>query len=124
GQERLWFLDQLEPGSTAYVVAFVLERRGPLDLDVLRHSLTTLVERHQVLRTTFGMRDGHLVQLIAPSLSLSLSQIDLRSLPVVEREEAAQQLAHEEVQRPFELAHGPLLRVTVVHLDAEVHQLV
>ena len=68
-QQRLWFLDQLEPGSTVYNVPGALRIKGPLDVGVLKESASEIVRRHEALRTTFSIVEGEPVQVIAPSLS-------------------------------------------------------
>lgn len=118
-QQRLWFFDQLEPGSSAYNMPAAVRLRGPLNVATLEQSLNEIVKRHEALRTTFAMVDGRPVQVIAPILMLTLPVVDLRELSETERETEVQRLVTEEAQRPFDLAHGPLLRVTLLRLDAE-----
>lgn len=110
-QQRLWFLAQLEPDSPFYNVPMVLRFQGRLDVAALEHSLSHLVQRHEVLRTTFVIIDGQPVQVIVPPAPLPLPIVDLRHLPPAEREAAAQRLARAEAQQLFELHRGPLLRV-------------
>ena len=76
-QQRLWFLDQLEPGSTVYNVPGALRIKGPLDVDVLKKSLEEIVRRHEALRTTFSVVRTEPVQVIAPSLTFSLPVVDI-----------------------------------------------
>src|SRR6266542_2375549 len=85
-QQRLWFLEQLEPGSPFYNVPSAVRLSGPLDVPALEQSLNEIVRRHEVLRTTFIMDDGQPVQAIAPSVSVSLPVVDLCELPNAERE--------------------------------------
>src|SRR5688572_26820109 len=120
-QERLWFLDQLEPGSAAYNMPGAVWLEGDLNVVALERSLNEIVRRHEILRTTFPAESGRPVQVIAASLSLSLSFIDLSHLPDGESE--ARRLAREEAEKPFDLACGPLLRTTLVRLSAECHLL-
>ncbi len=120
-QERLWFLDQLNPGSPSYNIPEAYRLVGPLKLAALEQSLNEIVRRHEVLRTTFAWGDERPVQVIAPELNLSLPMIDLSGLPEAEREAAVKQLAAEEARRPFDLARGPLLRTTVLRLSEEEH---
>jgi len=120
-QQRLWFLDQLEPNSPMYNIPDVVRLIGPLDVEVLKRCLNEIVRRHEVLRTTFAVVDGRPVQVIAPELTIPLPVVDLRSLPKAEREEEALRLATREAQRPFDLARGPLLRATLLRLDDEEH---
>jgi amino acid adenylation domain-containing protein len=120
-QERLWFLDQLNPGSPSYNIPEAYRLVGPLKLAALEQSLNEIVRRHESLRTTFAWGDEHPVQIIAPELNLSLPVVDLSSLPEAEREVAVEHLAAEEARRPFDLARGPLLRTTVLRLSEEEH---
>ncbi len=113
-QQRLWFLDQLEPGSPLYNMPAALRVEGELEEEALERSLEALVRRHEVLRTTFRMEAGQPVQVLWPEASLPLSVMDLREVEEDQREEEARRLVREEAQRPFNLEKGPLLRVTLV----------
>ena len=115
-QERLWFLDQLDPYSAAYNIPSATRLRGSIDLDVLERSLNRIVARHEMLRTTFAAEGGQPVQIIHESFSLPLGLIDLRHLPASEREAQAKAAAREEAQRPFDMEQGPLLRVQLLRL--------
>src|SRR5437660_2245334 len=123
GQERLWFLDQLTPGDITYhsPLGFVL--RGPLQVEVLQGSLSALLQRHAILRTTFAVREGQPIQVIAPSLVLPLLVLDLSTLPVAERETVLQQHIGEEMARPFDLEQGPLQRYRLLRLSEQAHAL-
>ncbi|HEX2271943.1 MAG TPA: condensation domain-containing protein, partial [Pyrinomonadaceae bacterium] len=124
-QQRLWFLDQLEPGSPFYNQSGAVRLSGSLNLDALRESVNEIVARHEALRTTFGSRDGQPVQLIASSLRLDIPLLDLRETPAGTRDEQIQKLAREEARRPFDLSSGPLLRVTLLQeADSEYMMLV
>ncbi len=120
-QQRLWFLDQLEPGSPMYNIPSAVRLSGRLDVPVLEQSLNEIVRRHEALRTTFSSKNGQPVQVIAPKLELTLPVIDLRHLPESEREGEVQRLANEEAQRPFDLSRGPLLRTCLLRLADEGH---
>jgi amino acid adenylation domain-containing protein len=122
-QQRLWFIDQLEPGLSAYNVPLAICLTGPLDVAALEQSLNEIIRRHEALRTTFPALNGQPRQLIAPARTLALLVIDLQSLPATERDGVAQRLIAEEAHTPFELAHGPLLRVVLLRSDAEGHVL-
>jgi hypothetical protein len=112
-QQRLWFLDQLAPGSAAYNLSGRLRLEGPLDASSLEASLNEIVRRHEGLRTIFSTRDGEPVQIILPDLHLSL--------PLIELETATQQFCEEEAQRPFDLSTGPLIRTHLLRLSTEEH---
>ncbi|MFL5357614.1 amino acid adenylation domain-containing protein, partial [Archangium sp.] len=123
-QQRLWFLDQLEPGSPLYNLAVALRLDGPLDVSALERSFGEILRRHEVLRTTIASGEGGPVQVISPAAPVVLSPVDLRELPVSERESAALRRAREEAQKPFDLAGGPLLRVVLLKLEDQSHLLV
>jgi amino acid adenylation domain-containing protein len=119
-QQRLWFLDQLEPGNLFYNIPTVLRLRGELDVPALTFALNEIVARHEVLRTTFAAKSGVPRQIITPSLTLDLPVTDLRDEPPAEREANALKLARDEIRRPFDLARGPLVRARLIRLaDAE-----
>jgi amino acid adenylation domain-containing protein len=120
-QQRLWFIDQLEPGSSVYNFPAAVRLKGPLNVAALKKSLDEIVKRHEALRTTFAIVDGRPVQVIAPRLTLTLPIVDLRELPEPEREREVQRLATNEALRPFDLAEGPLVRTTVLRLGENEH---
>ncbi|HET7233763.1 MAG TPA: amino acid adenylation domain-containing protein [Longimicrobium sp.] len=120
-QQRLWFVDRLEPGNMAYNTPIVLRLRGRLDRGVLARSLSEVVRRHETLRTSFPLLNGEPVQAVAPAAPLPLPVMDLSTLPANEREREARRLAGEEAARPFSLELGPLLRVTLLRLAPEEH---
>nr|WP_233223421.1 non-ribosomal peptide synthetase [Amycolatopsis sp. CA-128772] len=115
GQQRLWFLDQLTPGGAEYNTSAGFRLRGPLSADALASALTTLAERHESLRTTFPTVRGRGVQVVGPPAEV---RPDVRVPEDVEGELLA------EVQRPFDLAHGPVFRATVFEVGADHHLLV
>jgi amino acid adenylation domain-containing protein len=118
-QQRLWFLDQLEPGSSFYNIFDTLSFDAPLDASALEQSLNEIVRRHEVLRTTFANVRGEPVQVIAQSLKLPLPIVDLRHLAEEERGAEAGRLSAEEYERPFDLARGPLVRVKLLRMADE-----
>jgi amino acid adenylation domain-containing protein len=123
-QQRLWFLDQLEPGGTVYNVPSVVRLSGPLDLPALARAFDALVQRHESLRTTFAVRGGSPVQVIDPEGRARLDVVDLGSLPEPDREAEARRIAQEASQRPFDLERGPLLRLSLLRLSGHDHVLV
>ncbi|SEN18984.1 amino acid adenylation domain-containing protein [Stigmatella aurantiaca] len=123
-QQRLWFIDRLQPGLALYNLPIVLRVEGQLDVTALDRSLQLLLSRHDVLRTTFADEAMGPVQRVAPTQRLSLASVDLQALPMAEREEEARKLAYEEVRRPFDLLQGPLLRATLLKLGEQDHLLV
>src|SRR5438132_7901939 len=116
-QQRLWFLEQLEPHATAYLIPWSIRMNGALNADALRNSLNEIVRRHEILRTTFSSVDGQPSQVVAPSLYIPLPVVDLSQL--AEREKQAQQLAAGEAQTPFDLKTSPLVRAQLLRLAAE-----
>jgi len=122
-QQRLWFLDQLEPGSFLYNAPRAFRIGGELNVTALRQTLNAIVARHEALRTTFATEDGNPVQVVAPSLNVVLPIVDLSQLADGDREAEARRLATEEARRPFDLAQGPLVRTALLRLSAEEHVL-
>jgi amino acid adenylation domain-containing protein len=122
-QQRLWFLHQLKPESAVYNVNVAVRLRGPLNIAVLEQTLTEVVKRHEMLRTTFALRDGEPVQVIGEPESVRLPVVDLSALPESERENESRRLVGVEAQQPFDLSTGPLLRVGLISLTAEEHVL-
>jgi amino acid adenylation domain-containing protein/FkbM family methyltransferase len=122
-QQRLWFLDQLEPGSSAYNMPAAVRLIGVLNVAALEQVLSEVVSRHEVLRTTFVAPAGEPVQVVAPPAPAPLPVMDLSALPEAEREAEAERLAAEEARRPFDLAAGPLSRASLIKLSAREHTL-
>ncbi|HEY0022712.1 MAG TPA: non-ribosomal peptide synthase/polyketide synthase [Longimicrobium sp.] len=122
-QERLWFIDQLEPGSATYTLPAALRLTGALDERAVERSLREIVRRHEALRTVFAEADGSPVQVIAPFAGFSLPVEDLSGLGEADRETAVGRRAGEEAARPFDLATGPLFRAALLRLGAEDHVL-
>ena len=120
-QQRLWFLNQLAPGNPFYNVSTALCLTGSLNLRSLEQTFNEIVQRHESLRTTFAMFEGELVQIIAPMLTVSLPTINLQNLSPTQQETAALQLATDAAQRPFDLAAGPLFKVTLLQLSETEH---
>src|SRR5262249_31386430 len=118
-QQRLWFIDQLEPGRATYNVPGAVRLEGELDIEALRRSLEQIVRRHEVLRTRFVSVNGEPRQVIEEVGSWALPVVDLRGLGEQERENVARELACTEALRPFELSRGPLLRTMVLRLDEQ-----
>jgi amino acid adenylation domain-containing protein len=113
-QERLWFLDQLEPGSAVYNVCQAVRMTGTLDLAALEKSFNEIVRRHEILRTNFLPADGHAVQTIAPERTLTVAFVDLSGWRDGTADEELKRRLHEEARRPFDLKNDLLIRVLVV----------
>ncbi|MHC8319475.1 non-ribosomal peptide synthetase [Pseudomonas sp. GB2N2] len=122
-QNRLWITWQLDPNSSAYNIPGALRLRGGLDEEALRTSFQQLIQRHESLRTHFLERDGVALQQVDAASVFNVQRIDISDLPVAEREGRAQQIREDEAHTVFDLEKGPLLRVTLVRLDDENHQL-
>ena len=118
-QQRLWFLDQLEPDSPAYNFPVALKLDGDLDKPALKKAIDTLVLRHEGLRTTFPESNGEPVQSIAPDLTIKLEEIDL----VNESADTLHALLTDRSRQPFDLADGPLLRTSLIQLSENKHVL-
>ena len=123
-QQRLWFLDQLEPENPFYNIATGVRLHGELNVEALERSVSEIVRRHESLRTRFNMFDGQPVQVISPEFKVELPIIDLSNLPAGERETKARQLSSQQGHQPFDLEEGPLLRVSLLRLSDEEHVLI
>ncbi|MEM8530665.1 MAG: amino acid adenylation domain-containing protein [Chloroflexota bacterium] len=115
-QQRLWFLEQFETGTTAYHQLAALRIVGDLDVQVLQHSFQDLLQRHEILRTTFVSQNNQVVQVIAPEQTLSFGIIDIRDHSTEVREEQIQQHITHAMKTPFDLAQGPLFRTILLHV--------
>ncbi|HEU4595678.1 MAG TPA: amino acid adenylation domain-containing protein [Pyrinomonadaceae bacterium] len=122
-QQRLWFLDQLEPGSQIYNIPAALRLRGPLNLAALTRTFSEVVRRHEVLRTTFPVVDGQATLVIGEAVELAVSFRDLTEMSPAEREAEAAREASAETARGFDLSAGPLVRVSVLKLSEDEHVL-
>jgi amino acid adenylation domain-containing protein len=122
-QQRLWFIEQLLPGDALYIIPLVFRLTGVLQRSRLHHSIQAIVQRHEILRTTFDVVDGHLMQLVTPELLLPLEFTDLRTLPVSCREDTALNQIWQNIEQPFLLNRGPLFRVQLWQLQDTEHLL-
>ncbi len=122
-QERLWFMDQLQPGSVAYNLPAAIRLRGDLDTAAFHGALAEVVRRHEALRTTFGFAagEGGPVQRVAPELVPELPRVDLSGLPPGVRELEVRRLARADASRPFDLARGPLFRAVLLAVEPAGH---
>ena len=109
-QQRLWFLDQFDPGSPLYNNPAAVRMTGHLNVGALQRSINAIIERHEILRTVFDTAHGEPVQTILPDMRLLIPVIDLSERSAAEREAEVQRIAAEEAVKPFHLTHGPLLR--------------
>ncbi len=122
-QEQLWFLEQLAPGSPVYHIVDVVGLEGRYAPAALRRALQEVVRRHEVLRTAFAYRDGHPVQIVAPTLELDLTEHDVSALPEPAREREWRRVVREQGRTPFDLTQAPLVRATMLHWSAQEHRL-
>ena len=122
-QQRLWFLDQLAPGSPVYNISEGMHLVGPLDVPALGRSLKEIVRRHEAVRTTFRAIDGQPYQIISPAADLIMGKVNLSHLPEREREAEVSRLMVAEAEKPFDLTTDLMLRATLVHLTPKEHVL-
>ncbi|HKR13278.1 MAG TPA: amino acid adenylation domain-containing protein, partial [Pyrinomonadaceae bacterium] len=120
-QQRLWFLYQLEPSTSAYNIPTAVRLSGALDSEALKRTLNELVRRHEILRTYYGMADGKPAQFVGPPQELEIDLVDLSKTN--EAESRMLELASEEAGKPFDLTRPPLLRASLVQLGPEEHVL-
>ncbi|MEM8531176.1 MAG: amino acid adenylation domain-containing protein [Chloroflexota bacterium] len=122
-QQRLWFLEQLQPGMSAYYMPLALRLHGTLNYEALVRSFQIIVDRHESLRTTFTVLEGQPIQHIAPKLALTIPLVDLSAMEADDRELAIHEHVSGAAQQAFDLAQGPLVRGAVLRLAAEEHVL-
>ena len=122
-QERLWFLDQMEPNSPFYNIPEAARIQGKFDVDVIRKSLNQIVNRHESLRTNFDEKDGKPILIVHSQIEVNFQFDDLSVLDKEDREDQAQKIADREAQTPFILKSGPLWRMRIVKMDETDHML-
>ncbi|MCB1057890.1 MAG: amino acid adenylation domain-containing protein, partial [Acidobacteria bacterium] len=118
-QQRLWFVEQLEPEAAAYNIALPLRARGPLEPRLVERSLDVIRARHETLRTRFVEVDGRPLQIIDPPAAVALPLVDLRALSASAREAEALRLIGRDAGTPFDLVRGPLVRACLLRLEDE-----
>jgi amino acid adenylation domain-containing protein len=123
-QERLWFLYQLEPDSTAYNIVAAMHINGEVDVEALEKSFTEVVRRHETLRTTFVSKNGQPLPHIAAAAPVRVTPVDLRALAVDARAAEAGRLKAIVAETPFDLAAGPLLRIALLRTGDDRWELV
>ncbi|HEY7574274.1 MAG TPA: condensation domain-containing protein, partial [Thermoanaerobaculia bacterium] len=122
-QQRLWFLDQFDPGKPYYNLPLAVRLTGNLDVPALTRSLDVIVERHEVLRTTYAMREGTPVQVVSPPRRMAVERRDISGSPP-DGGAALRAVFAEELGRPFDLAKGPMVRATLVRESDRSHVLI
>jgi amino acid adenylation domain-containing protein len=120
-QQRLWFLDQLDPGDAAYHLPVALRLTGPLDVAAFGAALNGILARHEVLRSTLVLQDGRPVQRVQPVVPLVVALHDLSGLPQAQAEQAASAHIQAEAERPFDLGRDLMLRASLLRLGPDVH---
>jgi natural product biosynthesis luciferase-like monooxygenase protein/amino acid adenylation domain-containing protein/non-ribosomal peptide synthase protein (TIGR01720 family) len=116
-QQRIWYLNQLDPAGIAYNNTVTLRLDGAVDPALLESALNVLVRRHEVLRTTFALDDGGAHQVIVESMPLVLERLEARGVTPEAREADALKLALGEARKPFDLVHGPVMRAAFIRID-------
>jgi amino acid adenylation domain-containing protein len=120
-QERMWFMEQLEPGSALYNISIALRLRGKLHVEAVEKALQQIVSRHEALRTAFVSEHGAVRPVIEKAVTLALPLLDLSHVETQEREQQAEAILIEEAQRPFDLRQAPLLRTQLLRMGSEDH---
>ncbi len=116
-QQRLWFLEQFEPGSPLYIIPMGVKIHGDLDIVALEKAVNMIIERHEVLRTTFISENGNVKQLIHNSLNINVNKINI--LNTDDKESKLEKIIYEESTKPFDLVNGPLLRLTLIETEKD-----
>ena len=122
-QRRLWFLDQLEPGNSAYNLGAVHTIHAAIDAAAMEAAINDIRQRQPALRTVFHVADGEPLQVVLPHAQQPLAVVDLSALDETQRKDECRRLTREEAAKPFDLAAGPLFRATLLRLGAERHDL-
>jgi amino acid adenylation domain-containing protein len=122
-QELLWLLSQVFDDGIAYNAPGAFQLEGPLDLELLARAFQALIERHEILRTTYRVLDGRPMQLVGPPVPVELNVIDLRGWSADDRDAEAQRILKEESRFRFDLVNGPVMRPTVIRLSDNDHVL-
>ena len=120
-QKRFWMLDQLKPGNPIFNIPLAARLTGRLQFDMLEKAVNLLIERHEILRTSFSVLDGEVMQLIHPAQTIKLDRYDVSNFPQDERETQVTRLTLQEGERSFSLSNGLLLRGGVIKVSDEEH---
>ncbi|MBG1241150.1 non-ribosomal peptide synthetase [Nostoc sp. NZL] len=123
-QERVYFIEQLAPSMSAYQFQESLRFKGYLNISILEQSLSEILRRHEIFRTTFPAIEGKLVQVIHPPQAVVLTVIDLQNVPKAEQEAEVQRLTDEAIQKPFDISQLPLIRWKLLKLSDQEYVLV
>ncbi|MGH9759796.1 MAG: condensation domain-containing protein, partial [Blastocatellia bacterium] len=120
-QERIWIIDQMEPGNPAYNIYSASRLLGPLSREAWKRAINEMVRRYEILRTTFSTIDGEPVMVILPELTIDVAFEDASHFPPNRRLVETVRMINEATAQPFDLTKGPLLRVGFIKLDEEDH---
>lgn len=123
GQQQMWFLDQLTPGTSTYNIPDVMELSGPLNVEALEEAFRLVIARHDILRTRLGSVDGSPIPAINDAWEFHTQQFDLTGMPAAERDPEARRIIQEQARQPFNIAQDLMLRATLVRIQAERHLL-
>ncbi|MFZ2537576.1 MAG: condensation domain-containing protein, partial [Oscillospiraceae bacterium] len=123
-QERMWFMEQLQPGNPAYIVSTAYHITGQLNTDYLEKSFCEISKRHEIWRTTFEVRNGQPVQIVHPETFVRLSKVDLQELAPQAGKLEVEKLIEKESTKPINITQGPLWRVQLITLAKEEHVLI
>ncbi len=120
-QRRMWFMQQMDPGASSYNMPGAIELKGNLNVVALDQSLTSIIERHEVLRATFHVENEEPVQVVSPLVRIGLPIVDLSGLSPEDQAECVGELRLNEAQRAFDLSRSPLVRATLLRLNGDEH---
>ena len=123
GQEQMWFLDQLDPGTATYNIPDVMRLSGPLNVDALQAAFRAIVSRHEVLRTRIGSVDGGAIPALNDNWEFEIRLFDLRNLPEETRDGEARKIIRAKVRQPFNIAQDLILRAVLIRTHDEQHYL-
>jgi len=123
-QQRLWFLDQLEPGNSVYNIPIACRITGPFQISLFQRSIDDIIHRHEILRTIVRKSNGVPEQLIKQHTTLPINVIDLTDTPDAEKKCQIRERIIIEGKKPFDLSHGPLIRISVIRLGVKEHILI
>jgi amino acid adenylation domain-containing protein len=120
-QQRLWFLDRIEPNSSSYNIPEAVELTGFLDVQILQQALDSIVSHHEVIRTNYLTVDDNPIQVINPAAPIQLEIVDLQQVPATDRQSQVQAHLHQSSRKPFNLATDLMLRCSLVQLAPNQH---
>ncbi len=120
-QQRLWFLEQLEPEASTYHMHQAVRLSGPLEVGLLEHALNFVVSQHDVLRTYFTRNGEEIVQQVRPARDVSLPLVEIGNIDTTSTDEWVQCRFDEQFDKPFDLLSGPLFRIELICIDSQHH---